>query len=299
MNDQSLNHIFTYIPTNIKSLIMITFPCAKINLGLNVVSKRDDGYHDIETIFYPIPLCDALEIYPMDEQFPSPAPCDLKMTGGILDCNEDDNLVIKAYNLLAAHHDIPSVHAHLKKNIPSQAGLGGGSSDAAFMLTAINEAFQLHIDLKQLQTYAARLGADCAFFVSSRPAYATGIGEKLTEIDIDSKLKGKYLVIVKPDVSISTRTAYSMITPARPKTGCLQTIQLPIDTWKDLLTNDFEGPMFTCHPQLREIKDQLYAHGALYAQMSGSGSAFYGIFNDRPEHIGTLFPEYYTTTMKL
>ena len=235
----------------------------------------------------------------MDQRFPSSMACDLKISGNALDCNDNDNLIVRAYNLLAAHHDIPRIHAHLVKNIPSQAGLGGGSSDAAYMLRLLNDTYRLGIDNRQLETYAAQLGADCAFFVYSRPAAATGIGDKLAEIDIDNQLKDKFIVIVKPEVSVSTRTAYSMITPKQPAKSCMETVRQPIDTWRESLTNDFELPVFTCHPQVSDIKTKLYDTGAVYAQMSGSGSAFFGIFGEQPANIERIFPDYYTTILKL
>lgn len=278
---------------------MITFPCAKINLGLNVVSKREDGYHNIETVFYPIPLFDALEINTMNEMFPSASSCDLKITGNTIECNETDNLVIKAYNILAAEYNIPRIHIHLQKNIPSQAGLGGGSSDAAYMLRVLNDCFNLQIDNNLLRRYAAKIGADCAFFITSTPAFATGIGENLNEIDINSKLKDSYIAIIKPNVSVSTKIAYSMITPMQPKKSCMEIIKQPIETWKDELANDFENPVFACHPELLDIKNQLYDMGAIYAQMSGSGSAFFGIFKSKPENIDKTFPQYYKTILKL
>ena len=162
---------------------MITFPNAKINLGLNIVGRRPDGYHNIETVFYPIPLCDALEIRRMDERFPSEVDCDLKVTGNAVDCDEQKNLVVKAYNLLAADFSLPRVHAHLVKRIPSQAGLGGGSSDGAYMIRLLDERFRLNIGIAEMERYAARLGADCPFFITAMPSYATGIGEILAPVD--------------------------------------------------------------------------------------------------------------------
>lgn len=209
---------------------MITFPCAKINLGLNIVGKRDDGYHNLETVFYPIPITDALEIKYMDEKFPSPSPCDLKITGNAVDCKEDDNLVVKAYNLLAADYQLPRVHAHLVKRIPSQAGLGGGSADAAYMIRLLDERFRLNIGIPEMERYAARLGADCAFFITAEPAYAEGIGNELMPIDgKGGDLAGYYLTVVKPDIAVSTREAYASITPAKPAKCCREIVRQPID----------------------------------------------------------------------
>lgn len=262
---------------------MITFPCAKINLGLNVINKRPDGYHNIETIFYPIPLNDALEIKLMDDRFPSKQNCDLKVTGKGVDCNEEDNIVVKAYNLLSKDFVLPRIHAHLYKNIPSQAGLGGGSSDAAFMIRLLDERFRLNIGNAEMERYAAMLGADCAFFITAEQSFATGIGEVLSPADSpQGNLNGYHLVVVKDDVAVSTKEAYAQITPAKPQVCCKDIVKMPIDKWKDLLTNDFEKPAFKAHPVLAEIKQKLYALGAAYAQMSGSGSAMFGIFKNKP-----------------
>ncbi len=279
---------------------MITFPCAKINLGLNIVGKRDDGYHNLETVFYPIPITDALEIKYMDEKFPSPSPCDLKITGNAVDCKEDDNLVVKAYNLLAADYQLPRVHAHLVKRIPSQAGLGGGSADAAYMIRLLDERFRLNIGIPEMERYAARLGADCAFFITAEPAYAEGIGNELMPIDgKGGDLAGYYLTVVKPDIAVSTREAYASITPAKPAKCCREIVRQPIDTWRDELTNDFEKTVFAIYPELADIKQKLYDKGAVYAAMSGSGSAIFGIFRHKPLDMEKNFEGMYCTTVKL
>ena len=279
---------------------MINFPCAKINLGLNIVSRREDGYHNLETVFYPIPVTDALEIKLMGKEFPSEADCDLKVTGNAVDCNEADNLVVKAYNLLAADFAIPRVHAHLYKRIPSQAGLGGGSSDAAYMIRLLDERFRLNIGNAEMERYAARLGADCAFFITADPSYATGIGNVFEPVcGLQDKLAGCWLCVVKPDVQVSTREAYSKIVSQKPAKCCKDIVAQPIETWRNELTNDFEGPVFDAHPQLRVIKDKLYALGAMYAQMSGSGSALFGIFRDKPEGIAEMFGDCETFVEKL
>ena len=210
---------------------MIVFPCAKINLGLNIVSKREDGYHNLETVFYPIPLYDALEIKYMDEKFPSDTACDLKVTGNVVDCDEQKNLVVKAYHILAADYQLPRIHTHLYKHIPSQAGLGGGSSDAAFMIRLLDERFRLNIGNPEMERYAARLGADCAFFIEAEPAYAEGIGDVLMPADgPDGNLQGYYLCVVKPDVAVSTKEAYSAITPKKPAKSCRDIVRQPIET---------------------------------------------------------------------
>ena len=279
---------------------MIYFPCAKINLGLNIVSKRPDGYHNIETVFYPINLTDALEIKLMGDQFPSDTACDLQVTANAVHCNESDNLVVKAYEVIARDFSIPRVHAHLFKRIPSQAGLGGGSSDAAFMIRLLDERFRLNIGNAEMERYAARLGADCAFFITADPSFATGIGNILEPADgVEEQLRGRYIAIVKPDVQISTKEAYANIRPAAPAKCCREIVCQPIETWRNELTNDFEKPVFQMCPALKAIKDKLYTLGAVYAQMSGSGSALYGIFNERPEHLEPHFSDCLTYIQKL
>ena len=279
---------------------MITFPCAKINLGLNIVGKRPDGYHDLETVFYPIPLCDALEIKYMDEKFPSESPCDLKVTGDAVDCDEQSNLVVKAYRLLAADYQLPRVHAHLFKSIPSQAGLGGGSSDAAFMIRLLDERFRLNIGNPEMERYAAQLGADCAFFITAEPSYAEGIGDRLMPVDSPEKnLSDYYLAIVKPDVAVSTREAYATITPRKPLKCCRDIVRQPIETWKDELVNDFEAPVFARHPILADIKQRLYDLGAAYAAMSGSGSALFGIFREEPQGVEQAFEGMFRKVVRL
>lgn len=279
---------------------MITFPCAKINLGLNIVSKRPDGYHNLETVFYPIPLTDALEIKYMDEKFPSDSPCDLKITGKDVDCNEEDNLVIKAYQLLAADFQLPRVHAHLVKRIPTQAGLGGGSSDAAYMIRLLDERFRLNIGIPEMERYAAKLGADCAFFITADPSYAEGIGDVLMPVDVPGAgLGGYYLAVVKPSVAVSTRDAYAAIVPKTPSKCCRDIVRQPIETWKDELVNDFEAPIFAMHPELAAIKQSLYDAGAVYAAMSGSGSALFGIFREQPTGLEKEFEGMFCQVMKL
>jgi 4-diphosphocytidyl-2-C-methyl-D-erythritol kinase len=264
---------------------MITFPIAKINLGLNVVEKRPDGYHNLETVFYPVTLKDALEVQEMDEAFPSPYDCDLKVTNIAVEGDEQRNLVVRAYNLLK--HDFPRmarVHAHLYKAIPTQAGMGGGSSDASAMLLLLNRMFALGLTEQQLIDYAARLGADCPIFILNRPAYAEGIGERLQPIDV--RLQGYHLAVVRPDIPVPTKEAFSLITPKRPLRNCRDIVSQPVDTWRDLLTNDFEQSVFALHPEIAAVKERLYQLGAVYAAMSGSGSALFGLFAQRPDLSG-------------
>lgn len=270
---------------------MIAYPCCKINLGLNIVNKRKDGYHNIETIFYPVPLHDVIEINKMHEDFPSMLNCDIKVTGTYLNnCDDKDNLVVKAYNLLAKRFYLPRIHAHLYKQIPSQAGLGGGSADAAYMIKMLNEHFHLKISNDEMQQLATKLGADCAFFINAKAAFATGIGNELTPIKTEiNALKGCYLTLIKPDIAISTAEAYSNIKPQQPKKCCKDIISQPISTWKEELKNDFEEPLFTKYTELKDIKKRLYEEGALYAQMSGSGSTIFGIFDKKPKNVEQIF----------
>jgi 4-diphosphocytidyl-2-C-methyl-D-erythritol kinase len=279
---------------------MITFPCAKINLGLNIIAAREDGYHDIETVFYPIPLTDALEIKYMDEHFPSEYPCDLKITGNAVDCDEQHNLVTKAYKLLAADYELPRIHAHLVKRIPMQAGLGGGSSDGAYMIRLLDERFRLNIGIAEMERYAAKLGSDCPFFITAEPSFAVGRGEVLEPADgPKGNLDGYFIAIVKPDVAVSTGAAYQQIVCRKPAKCCREVVRQPIDTWKDDLSNDFEGPVFKAHPELADIKQRLYDLGAVYAQMSGSGSALFGIFREEPTGVDKAFSGCFTFTAAL
>lgn len=281
---------------------MIDFPCAKINLGLNITEKRADGYHNLETVFFPIPICDALEIKTMDERFPSNVACDLKVTGNNVCCNENDNLIVKAYNMIAADFEIPRVHAHLYKNIPSEAGLGGGSSDAAYMIRLLDQRFRINIGNAEMEKYAARLGADCPFFITAEPSYAEGIGEILSPVNItDNNLEGYCLVVVKPQIAVSTKEAFSNITPRKPLMCCREIVAQPIETWKDALCNDFEESVFGIYPQLNDIKNRIYTLGAAYAQMSGSGSSLFGIFKSDVDEqsIKNEFADCRTFVMKL
>lgn len=249
---------------------MITFPNAKINLGLNIVERRPDGYHNIETVFYPIPLTDVLEIVPAQET-------SLTCYGNPVDCPPEKNLVMRAYRLLQERYDLPPVAIHLYKHIPDGAGLGGGSSDAAHVLVMLNEMFNLGIEKKDLAALAATLGADCAFFIYNRPMLATGIGDVLSPIDVN--LKGKSLLLVKPPMGVDTRTAYSRVVPAPALVDLSHLIAQPVATWDGLLVNDFEPSVFAALPQLWLIKAQLIDAGAQYAAMSGSGSTVFGIFD--------------------
>ena len=255
---------------------MITFPIAKINLGLNIVRKRPDGYHDLETVFFPVMIKDALEIYPMDERFPSAVDCDLKVTNIPVEGDEQKNLVVKAYRQLASRYELPRVHAHLMKAIPTQAGMGGGSSDCAYMIKALNEMCSLSMTEEEMIAEAAKLGADCPFFIMSRPAYAEGIGERLEPIALS--LAGYWLVVVRPDIPVSTREAFSLVKPRPTLKKCREIVMQPIETWREERVNDFEQSLFALHPEIGAIKSRLYDLGAVYSAMSGSGSSVFGIF---------------------
>lgn len=276
---------------------MIVFPIAKINLGLNVVERRPDGYHNLETVFFPVKLEDALEVTLMDEAFPSPFDCDLKVTNINIEGEEQRNLVVKAYNLLKKDFpQMPRVHAHLYKAIPTQAGMGGGSSDCAAMLLLLNNMFNLGLTNQQLIDYAAKLGADCPIFILNKPAYAEGIGERLQTIDLN--LSGYYLAIVRPDIPVPTKEAFSRIVPCKPEKNCRMIIGQPIETWRKELVNDFEKSVFALHPEIGQIKERLYDMGAVYAAMSGSGSAVFGIFREQPD-LSTDFGTMYNKVLTL
>lgn len=257
---------------------MIVFPNIKINLGLSITEKRPDGYHNLETVFYPVALEDALEIRALPEA--SLPEADKKITlhqyGMEITGNPEDNLVAKAYSLLDKEFHLPPVEIHLYKHIPSGAGLGGGSSDAAFMLKLLNGHFHLNLSEEQLEIYAATLGADCAFFIKNKPVYAEGIGNIFSPIELS--LKGYQIMIVKPDVFVSTREAFANIHPHHPEYPVKEVIRRPVAEWKDTLINDFEASVFPQHPVIGEIKKELYNQGALYASMSGSGSSVFGLF---------------------
>lgn len=273
---------------------VIRFPIAKINLGLNIVERRPDGYHNLETVFYPVSIKDVLEVFPMDEKFPSSVDCDLKVSNIQIEGDEQKNLVVRAYQLLK--QDFPQqmqrVHAHLFKRIPTQAGMGGGSSDCAVMISLLNDLFGLGLNNQQMIDYAARLGADCPFFVLNRPVYAEGIGERMQPIHLD--LSSWVLAIVRPNIPVSTKEAFSYIHPKRPAKNCREIVAQPVETWRDELTNDFEPSVFQIHPEIGQIKDDLYQMGAVYAAMSGSGSALFGLFRksvDLSSHFKGMFTE--------
>jgi len=254
---------------------MIYFPNCKINIGLNVVEKRCDGFHNIETLLYPIDLEDILEIRPKATGRTS-----ITVTGLPIDTkSEDDNLCFRAYNLIKKDYpDLPEVDIHLHKLIPMGAGLGGGSSDASYTLKLLNFVFELNLSLERLDDYAQQLGSDCAFFIYNIPSFAYERGDKLSPTTLS--LRGKTILLVKPNIFISTSEAYSDICPGRDEFDMLNIIErFPISQWKHFIKNDFEKVIFAKHKEFQEIKDKLYSIGALYSQMSGSGSTMYGIFD--------------------
>ncbi len=261
---------------------MVEFPNAKINLGLLVTERRPDGYHNLETVFYPCPLCDVLEVI-RGEAF------SFRVTGLALDGPEEDNLVVRAWRLLEERFGLPPVVIRLHKVIPSGAGLGGGSADAAFMLKMVNELFGLALSQEELEVEAGKLGADCPFFIRNTPSFATATGNILTPIELD--LSGLHLVLVKPPVHVHTGKAYQSIMPRQPEISVREIVQQPAERWKGLLVNDFEEPVFRMFPEIGEIKEELYRQGALYASMSGSGSAVYGLFRALPPGIRERFPK--------
>lgn len=263
---------------------MICFPNIKINLGLHVINRRTDGFHNIESVFYPVKFADVLEIIE--------APSDtFTSTGLIIEGNASDNLIVKAYHLLKQSYSLPPIHIHLHKIVPMGAGLGGGSSDAAFMLKLLNQKFELELSIKQLETFAAQLGSDCAFFIKNQPAYLMGKGHELQPFNVN--LAGSYLVLLYPNVHSNTALAYSNV--KRRETleeadSLKHWLSQPISEWKNNVFNDFEDSVFTTFPQLREYKNQLYAQGAVYASMSGSGSAIFGLFAQKPQLTEQLRP---------
>ncbi|MFO7999935.1 MAG: 4-(cytidine 5'-diphospho)-2-C-methyl-D-erythritol kinase [Marinilabilia sp.] len=268
---------------------MIVFPNAKINIGLHVIKRRPDGYHNIETTFFPVPtafgkggrFCDVLEVLPSSGKQDA-----IRVTGNTEEIPVRDNLVMKALQLLRKEHSIPPVNIHLHKKIPSGAGLGGGSSDAAFMLKSINDLFKLNISRGDLETIASTLGADCAFFIRNQPTLAKGKGNEFSPVSLS--LKGYWLAIVVPSIQISTAGAYRHIKPHPPERAIPDIIQQEPEKWPSKLCNDFEENAISMMcPEVKLIKETLYEKGAAYASMSGSGSAVYGIFPQQPEMVWT------------
>lgn len=290
----------------------ILFPHAKINLGLFVTRKREDGYHILQTLFYPIDWRDALEILPQSDT-KSDESCQVTSDGRVrwfqtgiqVNCDPEQNLCVKAYRLLQERYpDLPAVDMHLHKLIPFGAGLGGGSSDGAHALLMLRHMFDLDITDAELETLAARMGADCAFFCRCGSQYNTsanngqmvaqyceGIGHELQSHTLS--LRGLHIVVVKPPFGVSTKEAYSNVHPAQPAINLNQLLTRPVSQWRDVVRNDFEDSVFPLHPELQQAKDSLYEHGAIYASMSGSGSALFGIFESEQPNCQEWFPTGY------
>ena len=259
---------------------MILHPHAKINLGLRILHRRPDGYHDIESCMLPIGWADQLTV----EIATGAAEDSYEIAGLAGELPIERNLIYKAVQLLRAHHhDIPPLRLKLEKRIPSEAGLGGGSADAAYTLLAVNELCHLGLSTAQLETLAGELGSDCPFFIQSRPVLVTGRGEKLTPLTMPSALHGKWLLVVKPPIGMSTAEAYRQVIRHPEADGKLATLlERPIGEWRELIVNDFEPVVFAHYPELAALRDKLYHHGALYAAMSGSGTALYALYADNP-----------------
>lgn len=254
---------------------MIVFPNAKINIGLNITERRPDGYHNLETIFYPLMIKDALEVIESDE-------LKFQSSGIEIPGSAENNLCIKAYHLLKqdfAH--LPAVSIHLHKNIPIGAGLGGGSADAAFFIRQMNNMFKLGLDVESMMNYARKLGADCAFFINNKPVYAFNKGDEFEPAELD--LSAYQLALVMPPVHVSTAQAYGGIKPQPSTTSLKELVKLPVAEWKHHIKNDFEKHIFEAFPVIEKVKNALYDAGALYACMSGSGASVFGIFEQKPD----------------
>jgi 4-diphosphocytidyl-2-C-methyl-D-erythritol kinase len=273
---------------------MICFPNAKINLGLYTTEKRPDGFHNIETIFYPIPLCDALEIIDNTEQSEG---IEFSSSGISIPGNSEDNLIVKAYHLIAKDYPLPSIKVHLHKHIPIGAGLGGGSADAAFFIKLLNQQFEIGLSWGELHHYAKQLGSDCSFFISNKPAFAKGKGEELETINLS--LQNYYFVLVYPHLHVNTASAYQGCIPQKTNIDLEQfVISQPIHAWKNNLKNDFENTLFKTFPEIEIIKNELYQLGAIYASMSGSGSSVFALF-EREIDITNRFNNYFIYTQWL
>lgn len=264
---------------------MIVRPNAKINIGLNIVEKRSDGFHNLESLMVPFGLTDELKL--TENKRHGAKKFELVIDGLPVDGALDTNLVSRAYHLVNADYSLPPVRVVLKKQIPLGAGLGGGSADGAFTITALNKMFDLKLSVDMMQRYAAMLGSDCAFFVQNKPAFATSRGEILKPVDIN--LKGYSIVIVKPDVHVNTAQAYKLLTPHRPEIPITDLLDKKPEEWRGKMVNDFEEPIFKMHPILDTIKKAMYNAGAAYSSMSGSGSAIYGLFVGKPDSSSLKF----------
>jgi len=265
---------------------MISFPNAKINLGLHVTEKRPDGFHNLETVFYPIAWTDVLEFVVAD-QF------EFTTSGIPISGDPEANLVNKAYRLLQNDFDLPVLKIHLHKNIPFGAGLGGGSSDAAFMLRMLNKTFNLNISEDKLIDYAAHLGSDCPFFILNKPIFATGRGEVMNIVNMT--INGLFIILVKPPVEVSTAQAFQFVVPKKSEISLPELLSQPVQEWKHKIFNQFESSVFQSYPEIERVKEKLYESGAIYASMSGSGSCVFGLFDQLPANYKTLFPAPFLT----
>ncbi len=261
---------------------MIVFPNAKINLGLQITARRLDGFHNLLSCFVPVGWADTLELIP--DLVGSPMGVRFSSSGILIPGDPATNLCVRAYQSLRADFDLPPVQMHLHKQIPIGAGLGGGSADGAFVLRLLNDRFALGLSANQLEQYARPLGSDCAFFIRNRPAYCIEKGDVFQDISID--LAGKYIVLIYPNLAISTREAYAGVRPHQPNVPLRELLAAPIADWRQTVHNDFEDSLFPRYPVLAELKDRLYNLGAVYAAMTGSGSTVYGIFADQPDFAG-------------
>lgn len=268
---------------------MILYPSAKINIGLDIVERRSDGYHELETVMIPVPVYDILEIIP-NTSFK------WRQSGLSIDGKEKNNLCIKAFRLIQSEYGIENIYMHLRKQIPMGAGLGGGSSDAAFVIKGLNELFQLNISIDEQKSIAGELGSDCPFFIENVPQLATGRGEILEKIPFD--LKGYHIIVIKPGIHINTIVAYSGVNISGDKGKLTGSLSLPVNNWKYHIKNDFEHHIFQRYPQLESIKNMLYEKGAVYASMSGSGSSMYGIFTEKTDHISVDDCEIFRMSME-
>lgn len=264
---------------------MICFPNAKINIGLNIVEKRSDGFHNIESVFYPIGLCDVLEVVAGET-----GKCIFQSSGLPISGDTDSNLCVRAYDLLDRDFDLPSVQIHLHKVIPIGAGLGGGSSDGAFTIKLLNDLFDLKLSNDQIENYVRKLGSDCAFFIKNRPVFAYERGDKFEPVNLE--LNGYYIVVIYPGIHINTAEAYSQIRCGRKTPSIEELIKLPVSEWQGQLYNDFEDVIFPKHSEIKKTKEKLYSLGAVYASMSGSGSCVYGFF-EKEVRLGAEFTKYF------
>jgi len=276
---------------------MIVYPNAKINLGLNIIGKREDAYHNIESVFYPIGLCDILEVV-KNKSIPENSENRVSMTNSGIEIpgKTEENLCFKAYQLIANDYYLPPIKIHLHKVIPIGAGLGGGSSDAAFFVRALNDLFDLHFSFGEMHHYARLLGSDCSFFINNQAVFAQQRGDEFERIALD--LSAYYIVLVYPAIHISTAEAYGMIKPQKPQYSLEELISKPISSWKESIINDFEQSVFVKHPGIQNIKNRLYEKGAIYSSMSGSGSSVFGIFQ-QPTNLKDDFENCFVWEAKL